>query len=202
MSGFKIKDFNKLVVSGIEPFDSYGNFIEATTNFFRTDEDVYVLNPLTKFLAKWSGFDFWLWNEYDYIWLNSQLPDPIAIHTQNHYRALALVHLIKDGVSVDSLQKILNITTGYPFAFFSGKVSGIEEMDNNYIVTQYIMDSTDTLGYKIPNSYSLCVSSGQDLDFYNPLISGIDYMIWLLVVWMLIKNRTRTGGFQNLIQIT
>ena len=113
------------------------------------------------------------------VWIDSSYPDDVVYHMQNHYRAVALAMLQKQGLTVDIFKNILNIAAGYPFTLVSGIVEVDSTDGSNYYLKQYpMMDEISgetSFIYKIPKTETLLVSNGDILDFYSPLVSGVEY---------------------------
>lgn len=177
---FKLKDFNKIIFDQIiNPNDDSGSFADKTQLTVKTN-DVYLLNPVTLLAGEMSEFDPSFWSAYEGDdWLDLSYPDEVIQHTQNHYRATSLVMLRRMGMTGEIFDRILNVSLGYPFAL----VSGILEIDSSdptdYYINQYPLadeiGTSTTFTYKIPKSVTLKVSNEEIVDFYQPLVSGIEY---------------------------
>lgn len=170
------KDFNKVIFSEtFDPNNEGGSFAEATETSFVT-ETAYVFNPVTDLVVEQSKFFYTYWPSYSGVnWIELSAPSAVIQHTQNHFRAVAVSILQRQGLTFYNLWKIANITLGFPFTLVSGIVSVIDKGDSWHI-HQYPFQTTiageTSFVYTVGKNFSLNFRDGDIVDSYEPIWDG------------------------------
>jgi len=173
MNEFKIKNFDTMIVdSEILPRNEDGSYNDATSNMLYTNDTSYLVNPFTLLIGKMTGFTPAYWEQYTNTWVDVDFPEPVIQHYHQHYRIMALKFLIKNVTNITNFKKLINVALGYPFSLYEG-VCAITTEDDFHTIVQTV--GTETVTYKIPDTYTLSVLDGDTLDYFQELIEGITY---------------------------